>query len=107
MSFGLLLSWAVSNKWLKENVCSGVKLPRPEKCAGRTVQRRVLGLEQVVSIAGRLREPYATLVLFLAVTGLRIGEAIAIKWPDVDGDVLHVRRRIYEGNARTVLGVRG
>jgi len=33
----------------------------------------------------------------LAVTGLRIGEAIAIKWSDFEGDVLHVQRRMYDG----------
>jgi integrase len=41
-------------------------------------------------------EPIATLILFLAVTGVRIGEAVGIKWSDFDGDVLHVQRRIYE-----------
>jgi len=48
-----------------------------------------------------LQEPYATLVLFLAVTGLRIGEAIGIKWSDFEGDVLHICRRIHEGKADT------
>ncbi len=31
-------------------------------------------------------------------TGLRIGEAIAVKWSDFDGNVLKVTRRIYEGD---------
>ena len=38
----------------------------------------------ITAIANRLSEPYATLVLFLATTGLRIGEAIAVKWPDFE-----------------------
>jgi integrase len=45
-----------------------------------------------------LAEPYATLVLFLA-RSLRIGEAIAIKWSDLEGNVLHVQRRLYQGKA--------
>ena len=49
----------------------------------------------------KLSEPHATLVLFLAVTGLRIGEAIAIKWSDFEGDVLHVQRRMYDGKVDT------
>jgi integrase len=97
ISFGLLLSYAVQNKWLKENPSKGVKLPRPENCAGRRVQRKVLSPSQTTSIAEELSEPYATLVLFLAVTGLRIGEAIAIKWSDFEGEVLHVQRRMYDG----------
>jgi integrase len=57
----------------------------------------VLTPQQVVNISERLQEPYSTLVLFLAVTGLRIGEAIGVKWSDFDGDVLHICRRVYEG----------
>jgi integrase len=49
-----------------------------------------------------LEEPYATFVLFLAVTGLRIGEAIAIKRSDFEGDVLKIQRRIYDGEANAV-----
>src|SRR6266550_1405991 len=38
-----------------------------------SIVRTVLSPEQVTAIAKKLDEPYATLVLFLAVTGLRIG----------------------------------
>ena len=41
-------------------------------------------------------------VLFLAASGLRIGEALAIKWTDFKANVLHVTRRIYEGNVDAV-----
>ena len=78
-----------------------MKLPRTENCAGRRVRRIVLGPCQTASIAKKVKEPYATLVLFLAVTGLRIGEAIAIKWSDFEGDVLHVQRRMYNGKIDT------
>jgi integrase len=61
----------------------------------------VLTPSQTTSIAEKLSEPYATLVLFLAVTELRIGEAIAIQWSDFDGDVLHVQRRMYDGKIDT------
>jgi integrase len=97
VSMGRVLSWAVACDWLKKNPCSGIKLPH----AGKRIQRTVLKSEQVVAIAQGLQEPYATLVLFLAVTGLRIGEAVGIKWSDFDGDVLQVRRTIYEGKADT------
>ena len=101
ISLGVLLSYAVRNGWLKEDPSKGVKLPRAENCAGRRVQRKVLSPSQTTSIAEKLSEPYATLVLFLAVTGLRIGEAIAIKWSDFEGDVLHVQRRMYDGKIDT------
>lgn len=101
ISLGVLLSYAVRNGWLKEDPSKGAKLPRAENCAGRRVHRRVLTPSQTTSIAEKLSEPYATLVLFLAVTGLRIGEAIAIKWSDFEGDVLHVQRRMYDGKVDT------
>jgi integrase len=96
VSLGRVLTWAVDCGWLEVNPCSGVRLPR---AAGKRIVRTVLKPEQVVAIAERLHEPYSTLVLLLAVTGLRIGEAIGIKWSDFDGDVLKVQRRIYEGEA--------
>lgn len=97
VSLGRVLSWAVKCKWIEENPCAGVELPH----AGSKVKRTILKPEQVAAIVNKLREPYATLVLFLAVSGLRIGEAIAVKWSDFEGDTLHIRRRIFEGKVGT------
>lgn len=92
-SLSVVLSWAVDCDWISKNPCSGVKLP----LAGTRVVRTVLKPEEIVAIANRLEEPYRTLVILLASSGLRIGEAVAIRWSDVKEGVLHVRRRIYEG----------
>ena len=97
---GLTLGWATNCSWLERNPCSRVKLPK--RTGGRRVTRTVLTAEQVNAIAERLKEPYATLVLFLAATGLRIGEALAIKWSDFRNNVLHVTRRIYDGDVDAV-----
>ncbi|HUJ31898.1 MAG TPA: tyrosine-type recombinase/integrase [Candidatus Acidoferrum sp.] len=96
-SLSRVLSWAVACDWIAKNPCSGVALP----FAKSRVKRTVLTPEQVGAIAARLKEPYATLVLFLAGTGLRVGEAVGIKWSDFDGTILHVQRRIYEGREGT------
>jgi integrase len=96
-ALSLVLSWAVSCNWLEKNPCAGVKLP----LAGSKVKRTILSTEQVIAIAAKLDEPYSTLVLFLAATGLRIGEAVGIKWSDFEGDTLHIQRRIYEGKEGT------
>jgi integrase len=92
----LVLGWAVENGWLERNPCAKVKLPR--QTHGKKVKRRVLMPREVNALAANLHEPYSTLVLFLTATGLRIGEAIAVKWSDFEGDVLQVVRRIYEGD---------
>jgi integrase len=98
VSLGKMLSWAVANKYLEDNPCSKIKLPVAGK---EEATHRPLKTEQVIAIANQLKEPYSTLVLFLAVTGLRIGEVVGIKWSDVDGDILTVSRTIYEGKAQS------
>jgi len=95
VSLGRVLSWAVDCGWIQKNPCAGVKLPG----AGTKVVRSILRPEQTRALANRLEEPYSTLVLLLAVTGLRISEAIGIKWSDFEGNVLRVSRRIYEGQS--------
>jgi excisionase family DNA binding protein len=98
-SLSRVLSWAAANNWIEKNPVEGIKLPHG---TGRKITRTVLTPEQVTAIAGKLEEPYSTLVLFLAVTGLRVGEAVGIQWSDFQDDVLKVQRRIYEGQADTV-----
>ncbi len=97
---GLTLGWAINCGWLEKNPCARVKLPK--RTGGRKVIRTVLTAKQVNAIVGNLKEPYATLVLFLAASGLRIGEALAITLADFKNNVLHVTRRIYEGDVDTV-----
>jgi hypothetical protein len=102
VSLSLVMSWAVACGWIGKNPCAGVKLPRDSNCAGKRVVRTILKPAHVSAIAEQLEEPYSTLVLFLAVTGLRVGEAIAIKWSDFNGDLLSVTRRISNGDLDTV-----
>jgi integrase len=102
IALSLVMGWAVDNEWIKKNPTIRLKSPREENCGGkRVVRNKELNGDQVEAIAKRLQEPYSTLVWFLAVTGLRIGEAVAIRWSDFKGDVLHVQRRIYEGEVNT------
>jgi len=89
-----VLSWAVNGGWLDKNPCAGVHLPQ----APTKVQRTILTSEQVMALASKLEEPYATLVLFLAATGLRISEGVGVKVEDFDGNVLRLRYRFYQGN---------
>jgi integrase len=96
----LTLGWAANCGWIEKNPCSDIRLPK--ETGGKKVTRTAMTPGQVNSLSEKLHEPYATLVLFLAATGLRIGEAIAVKWSDFDGNVLHVTRRICDGDVDTV-----
>ena len=94
VSLGRVLSWAVACGWLEKNACAGIQLPQ----APTKVQRTILRPEQVVALAAKLEEPYATLVLFLAAIGLRISEAAGVRKSDFDGNVLKLRKRFYQSD---------
>lgn len=97
----MTLGWAAACGWIPNNPCLKIKLPR--KAAGRRVCRIVLSAQQINSLVAKLEEPYATLVLFLSATGLRISEAIGVQWSDIDNEnVLSVARRVYIGDTDTV-----
>jgi len=96
----LTLGWAADCVWIQANPCVKIKLPR--EAGGNRVIRTVLTPKQIIDLSANLEEPCATLVLFLAATGLRIGEAIGIKWSDVENNVLSVSRRIYVGDVDAV-----
>ena len=94
------MTWAVACGWLDKNPCAGVQLSQ----APTKVQRTILKPEQVVALASKLEEPYATLMLFLATTGLRISEAVGTQKSDFDGNVLQLRRRFYQSDSGGDLG---
>lgn len=100
VALSLTLGWANDCGWISKNPCTRIKLPK--RTGGRKVTRTVLTPEQVRAIAEKLEEPYTTLVLFLAASGLRIGEAVALRWSDFNGNVVHVQRRILDGELDTV-----
>ena len=97
---GLTMGWAESCGWIVKSPCVRIKLP--QETGGRRVKRVALTAEQVAAIAKRLKEPYATLLLLLYCTGLRISEAAALRWTDLEGNVLYVSQRIYERKIGTV-----
>lgn len=72
----------------------GVRLPK-----SRPKEKMALSWAQVEQIANALPEPISTLVVFLAWTGLRIGEACGLRWRDVDLETLtvHVRENFVMG----------
>lgn len=54
----------------------------------------IVSPEQAFRIMMELEEPYGTLVFVVAVTGLRISEALGLKWDDLDYErqMIHLRR---------------
>jgi integrase len=89
-----IMSYALKSGLIASDPSKGLTIPQQCVTTG-CVERIVYTREQVLAVADRLKEPYRTLWLFLLASGLRISEAVAVKWTDLDGNLLRVRRRVY------------
>ncbi len=90
--------FATAKKWNffpGDNPAQGVELP--EKKPVR--EKRVLMAEQIARLLAQLRGPVRTMVLLAILTGLRVGEILALRWQDVDLDEgeLRVVQAVYRG----------
>lgn len=87
--FGL----AVDSSMVTRNPVAGVKTPRVV-----TPPRRYLTAEQVGKLADAMGSPYDLLVLVLSYSGIRFGEAAALRRShcDLDGSRLHIYESLAE-----------
>ncbi len=91
-----LFATAVEEGVIRSNPCAGLRLAggaRPDHHARALTEDELAGLMAEVPVQWRL------LVGFLAQTGLRVGEMLALCWDDIDLDTrrVKVRRRLYKG----------
>lgn len=95
-----LFATAAEEGLIRSNPCAGLRLagrrPPGEEPADAT---RALTDEQLARLIEETPEEWRLLVRFLAQTGLRIGELVALRWGDVDLGArrVKVRRRYYRG----------
>jgi integrase len=90
-----------ARKWgykVPEVSLSDLSLPRKVKSKARCYKP-----EEMARIIAAADEPFGTICLILAVTGMRIGEALAIRIEDLDFDrkLIHVRHSVYAGKLGT------
>ena len=94
-ALGKVLQAAVDWNYLEHNQARGIRLGDRAP-----VQERVYLLpKQLSPLLSSLSEPCRTLVLIATLTGLRIGELLALRWKHIDlkYGVIHVRATVYEG----------
>ena len=94
-ALGKVLQAAVDWNYLEGNSARGIRL------GDRTpVQERAYLLrDQLALLLNSLSDPCRTLAVIAALTGLRIGELLALRWKHVDftHDAIRVREAVYEG----------
>ena len=90
-----ILERAVEYGYLSTNPARGVKFPEKEL---KEAPALITG-EDFMKLLEHLDEPYRTMVKLIAVTGMRIGELLAVRWRSLDLDIgtLSVRESVYEG----------
>jgi integrase len=92
-----LFATAVEDGLIRYNPAAGVRNVYGER---REVEHEnALTDAQLLAVLDAVPEPQRLLIRFLAETGLRISEAVALRWSDVDldGSRLVVRRRYSQG----------
>jgi integrase len=98
-ALGKVLQAAVDWDYLEQNSARGIRLGdrAPIK------ERMYLLPNQLSPLLNSLPEPCRTLVVVAVLTGLRIGELLALRWKHVDfiHDVIHVRETVHEGQFGT------
>ncbi len=73
---GAVLRHARAHGWFFGEIPTvAVRLPEMQR-----EERRAMTWQQVCALSRMLPEPCATLILFLTLTGLRIGEAMGLRW---------------------------
>jgi len=90
------LERAVEWGYLEANPGRRIKVPPMER-RRKTV---VLTCKQLATLLQALEGPVKLLAITAAMTGLRIGEVLALRWKNVDfkKSVIQVREAVYEGN---------
>jgi integrase len=93
-----MLNLAVALELLNSNPMQRVPKPKVER-----TEKPALSPAQVKTIADNMPQSLRALIVLLYLTGLRIGEALALKWSDVDFDQskLYVRRSVWRGKEQT------
>jgi integrase len=95
---GLSKILGAAEEWgyISENAAQKTKLPRRQHGTERTVLTPV----QVRNLVTALNEPVRSVTVLLVLTGLRVGELLALRWGSVDlnARMLRVSETVYDGH---------
>ena len=90
--------FAAAKDWgyVDSNPIAAVRMPRKRNVRAN-ITFEPLAIQQILQ---GLEEPYRSMVILAALTGMRASELFALSWPDVDFGrrMLYVRRTFYRGH---------
>ena len=94
-----LLATAAEDGLIRHNPAVGLRNLLPQASEGVSEDVKAMTGEELGSVLSHLPERYRPFFGFLAESGLRIGEAVEVRWGDVDlgSGWLAVDRRSYRG----------
>jgi integrase len=94
-----VLRTAVDWGYIKENPAHGVRFPARQPRAAVFLPTP----DQLAQVLHQLPEPSRLLLLLLVATGLRVGEAMGLRWGDIDLNrkTLTVRRDVWHGRVNS------
>ena len=104
-----VLATAVESRLITQNPAVGVRLPKAtarQARHDRRAERVFLTAAQVHDLADAMPDPFGTLVIFAAYTGLRAGEIAALRVDDLDLETSKatVRRSVAEVHGQLIEG---
>lgn len=109
--FKTFLMWAYRNDYIGREVADKLT-PFPDKSAREKIENKFLEKSELQALLnGMDLERWKLMTEFLALSGLRIGEAIALNNSDIDSEYIHVTETYNEalrllGPAKTATSIR-
>jgi integrase len=94
-----LLATAFEDGLIRSNPSAGLRIVQRVQAEAHEPRAKALTEEELRALLDEVPEEWRLFFELLAHTGVRIGEAVALTWADVDFGKrrLHVRRRLYRG----------
>ena len=94
-----LLATAFEEGMIRSNPAAGLRIAQRVEEDADSSKPKALTEDELRALLSKLPQEWRPFVEFLAQTGLRIGEAVALRWGDVDFGHrrVRVRRRLYRG----------
>jgi integrase len=94
-----LLATAFEEGLIRSNPAAGVRIVHVTDTETGEARVKALTEDELRTLLAEIPDEWRAFFELLAHTGVRIGEAVALRWEDVDFGKrrLHVRRRLYRG----------